>query len=70
MKFKTLFLSFILFISSSQSVFSQLNEFNTHRHQMDKKLMLGLGSWAGLNILGSGIGWATSTNEQTNLFIK
>ena len=30
--------------------------------------MLGLGSWAGLNILGSGIGWATSTNGQNKSF--
>jgi len=68
MHIKILSLSFILFISSFQSVFSQLNEFNAHRHQMDKKLMLGLGSWAGLNILGSGIGWATSTNEKNKSF--
>ena len=68
MKIKILFLSFILFIGNSKSVFSQLNEFNAHRHQTDKKLMLGLGSWAGLNIVGSGIGWATSTNEQNKSF--
>ena len=68
MKIKILFLSFILFIGNSKSVFSQLNEFNVHRHQTDKKLMIGLGSWAGLNIVGSGIGWATSTNEQNKSF--
>ena len=30
--------------------------------------MLGLGSWAGLNLVGSGVGWATAPNEEMKYF--
>ena len=68
MKIKLILLATLIFVGNTKVFFSQLNEFNTHRHQTDKKLMLTLGSWAGLNIIGSGIGWATSTNEQNKSF--
>ena len=68
MKIKLILLVTLIFFGNTKVFFSQLNEFNTHRHQTDKKLMLTLGSWAGLNIIGSGIGWATSTNEHNKSF--
>lgn len=34
-------------------------EFNAKRNQIDKHLMVGLGSWATSNFVVSGIGWAT-----------
>lgn len=35
---------------------------------MNDKLMLGLGSWAAINIAGSGVGWALSENAETRNF--
>ena len=46
----------------------QLPQFNEDRCSIDKKLMLSLGSWAGANIIGSGIGWATTDNEEHKYF--
>ena len=61
---------FVLFfvINNNNNCFGQFEEFNQQRHGLDKRLMLGLGSWASLNIVGSGIGWAVSTNESTKCF--
>ena len=64
--FTTLFI--FLFAINNNDCLSQFQEFNQQRHEMDKRLMLGLGSWASLNLVGSGIGWAVSTNESTKYF--
>ena len=45
------------------AAFGQLQEYNAQRYETDKKLMIGLGSWASLNIVGSGLAWATAQNE-------
>ena len=47
---------------------SQFVDFNTKRHNKDKNLMIGLGSWASINLIGSGVGWAFSNNEQAKHF--
>lgn len=48
--------------------FTQTQEFNTQRHTLDKRLMAGLGSWASLNILISGVAWAISDNQSNKSF--
>lgn len=61
----------ILFIVLSFCCFSsnaQLDLYNTQRHKVDQKLMLGLGSWATLNLIGSSIGWYSTTNEEMKSF--
>jgi len=58
----------VLLVLNNNDCLSQLQEFNQQRHRIDKRLMLGLGSWASSNIVGSGIGWAFSTNESTKYF--
>ena len=47
---------------------AQFDEYNSGRHKVDQKLMIGLGSWASLNIIGSGIGWATAPNDEMKSF--
>jgi hypothetical protein len=46
----------------------ELSQFNQQRNQIDKKLMTSLGSWAIVNFVGSGYGWATSTNSEVKSF--
>ena len=67
---KNIFLSAIvvLFITTSNEAFGQLQDFNSQRYRTDQNLMLGLGTWASMNIVGSGIGWATSNNEENKYF--
>lgn len=50
------------------AAFGQLQEYNAQRYETDKKLMIGLGSWASLNIVGSGVAWATAQNEEMKNF--
>jgi hypothetical protein len=45
-----------------------LQQFNERKNKIDKNLMLGLGSWATLNFIGSGIGWATAQQEEIKSF--
>ncbi|MCH2229489.1 MAG: hypothetical protein MK105_04020 [Crocinitomicaceae bacterium] len=52
----------------SQSCYSQLEEFNSASSKTDKRLMLGLGSWASANMIGGAIGWATAPNEEMKSF--
>ena len=47
---------------------AQLEEYNKQRLTMDKKLMLGLGTWSSINLVGSAIGWAVSKEESTKYF--
>ena len=58
----------LFFVINNNNCLGQFEEFNQQRHDLDKRLMLGLGSWASLNLIGSGIGWAVSTNESTKYF--
>ena len=58
----------LFFVINNNNCLGQFEEFNQQRHDLDKRLMLGLGSWASLNLLGSGLGWAVSTNESTKYF--
>jgi hypothetical protein len=63
---RLLILLFLFFTSLS---FAQpLLEFNQKRLQTDKRLMLGLGSWAGANFLVSGVGWATVPKGEAHYF--
>jgi hypothetical protein len=51
-------------LSTAQS----LQEFNKERIQIDKNLMIGLGSWATTNFIVSGIGWATVPSGEAHYF--
>ena len=53
---------------SSSAVYGQFQDYNAQRYKTDKNLMIGLGSWASLNIVGSGIAWATAPNEEMKNF--
>ncbi|MFK7787160.1 MAG: hypothetical protein AB8B56_18710 [Crocinitomicaceae bacterium] len=56
----------ILFTTISFS--QKLTDFNEERLKTDQGLMIGLGSWATVNFIGSGIGWATAPNEEMKSF--
>ena len=47
---------------------AQLKEYNKQRLTIDKSLMIGLGTWSSINLLGSAIGWAVSKEESTKYF--
>lgn len=66
-KFTTILL-FTLSLLHATSGSCQLQQFNEQRCNIDKKLMLSLGSWASANIIGSGIGWATTDNDEHKYF--
>ncbi len=51
-------------LSSAQS----LEQFNKERIQTDKRLMVGLGTWATTNFIVSGIGWSTVTSGEAHYF--
>jgi hypothetical protein len=57
-------LSFLPYISLAQP----LQNFNKERAQIDKRLMIGLGSWATTNFIVSGIGWATAPKNEAYYF--
>jgi hypothetical protein len=59
---------FPLFFVSYFSVAQPLQQFNEERIQTDKRLMLGLGSWATSNFIVSGIGWATVPSGEALYF--
>lgn len=61
MRFCLLLFLLILFNSKAQN-------FNAERNQLDKKLMLGLGSWATTNFLVSGIGWGSIPSGEAHYF--
>lgn len=42
--------------------------FNTVRIDIDQKLMLGLGSWATMNFVASGIGWNQAKSTESTYF--
>ena len=58
----------LVFFSSFISSAQPLQNFNKERTQIDKRLMLGLGSWATSNFIVSGIGWATAPKGEAYFF--
>ncbi len=63
---RALFLSIILI--SLHSTAQSLEQFNKQRILSDKRLMVGLGSWATSNFIVSGIGWATVPTGEAHYF--
>ena len=63
---KLFFLSF--FFIPYCSFAQPLLEFNGDREQINKKLMIGLGSWATANFIASGIGWAAVPKGEARYF--
>jgi hypothetical protein len=59
---------FLVFFSSFISLAQPLQNFNKERTQIDKRLMIGLGSWATSNFIVSGIGWATVPKSEAYYF--
>lgn len=47
---------------------TELESLNTTRLNTQKNLMIGLTSWSGVNLVGSGIGWATAPNDEMKYF--
>jgi hypothetical protein len=47
---------------------AQLQDFNQKRLQLDKGLMVGLGSWATTNLIVGGIGWGTTPKGEAHYF--
>ena len=61
----------ILFLSLcfTQFAFAQeLQQYNSDRLRTDQRLMLTLGSWSAVNLVGSGIGWATAEEGEARYF--
>ena len=57
-----------LFLVSYFSIAQPLQQFNEDRNRTDKKLMIGLGSWATSNFIVSGIGLATVPSGEAHYF--
>ena len=68
MKATCFILILIAYTCSSNTAIGQLQDFNIQRTKTDQKLMLSLGSWASMNIVGSGIGWARSNSAENKYF--
>ena len=68
MKLACYIIILIAYTCSSNSAVCQLQDFNTQRYKTDQRLMLSLGSWASVNIVGSGIAWARSNSEENKYF--
>ena len=58
----------IFILISLQSTAQSLQKFNEERIQTDKRLMVGLGTWATSNFIASGIGWATVPSGEAHYF--
>jgi hypothetical protein len=59
---------FLVFFSTIILSAQPLQNFNKERAQIDKHLMIGLGSWATSNFVVSGIGWATVPKSEAYYF--
>ena len=68
MKKSIAIIALLTYVINQNTSFTQIQEFNTQRHTMDKRLMLGLGSWASMNLVGSSIGWAVSEDQSNKAF--
>ena len=64
---RLLLVSFLVFIFNC-SFGQQYVPFNTTRVEVDKKLMLGLGTWATTNFIASGIGWTQAKTTESQYF--
>ncbi len=64
MKLSLLPLLVVSYLSAAQP----LEQFNEDRTLTDKRLMIGLGSWATANFIASGIGWATVSEGEAHYF--
>jgi hypothetical protein len=64
---RLLLVSFLVFIFNC-SFGQHYVPFNTTRVQLDKKLMLGLGTWATTNFIASGIGWSQAKTTESQYF--
>lgn len=62
-----LLISFLLLIRMA-SAQTELEALNETRLKTQKNLMIGLTSWSGVNLVGSGIGWATASNDEMKYF--
>ncbi len=58
---RTLLVALILISFNANA--QELEQFNSKRLEIDKKLMLTLGGWSLANVTVSAIGWATTENE-------
>ena len=58
----------ISMVFAFQSNAQSFEQFNKERTQIDKRLMIGLGSWATSNFIVSGIGWATVPAGEARYF--
>ncbi len=61
-------LLFVLLIIGGVCRGQDLNSYNSVRYNTDQKLMLTLGSWATVNIVGSGVAWATIPKSEAQYF--
>lgn len=64
---RLLLVSFFVFMLNC-SFGQQYVSFNETRLEMDKKLMLGLGTWATGNFISSGIGWSQANSTESTYF--
>jgi hypothetical protein len=62
---KSILLPFLLLTFFSNA---QLQDYNKERLQLDKGLMVGLGSWATANLATGAIGWATTPKGHAHYF--
>jgi len=62
------FLVLIGILFSLKSNAQSFEQFNKERNQIDKRLMIGLGSWATSNFIASGIGWAKVPTGEAHYF--
>ena len=58
----------VFFMFSFYHVDAQLQNYNSRRHDLDQKLMVGLGTWASLSLIGSGVGLANTNNDEHRSF--
>jgi hypothetical protein len=66
---KQILFFFHLFVVSQSTAYAQtLDPFNKERSEIDKHLMIGLGTWATSNFIASGIGWATVSSGEARYF--
>jgi len=65
-------MKYVLFLTLSLillPIHAQQNySFDKERNLINKRLMTGLGSWASVNLISGGIGWASSQNETWKSF--
>lgn len=58
----------LVFFLAAECAFAQVANFQSDFNRINKNLMIGLGSYAASNFVFSGIGYATTDNEQLRRF--